>query len=167
MVAVAGLAAGCGDGQICSGGKCADGSAAGGGGVTGAGGSTASGLTLVTSAPSAYWQTGGQVTELATGNADVTINDAAMAQTWEGFGGAFNEMGWSYLSMLSEGDRANALRLLFGADGARFAFGRIPIGASDYAMSRYTLAETPGDTALASFSIDRDLDKLIPFVRAA
>jgi glucosylceramidase len=166
MVAVARLAAGCGGGQACSGGKCVDGSAAGGGGITGAGGSTAGALTLVTSAPGAYWQTG-QLTELTAGNADVTINDSATAQTWEGFGGAFNEMGWSYLSMLSDGDRATAIRLLFGADGARFAFGRIPIGASDYAMSRYTLDETPGDTALASFSIDRDLEKLIPFVRAA
>ena len=67
-------------------------------------------------------------------------------QTWEGFGGAFNEMGWNYLSMLSPADRDKAIQLLFGADGARFALGRIPIGASDYAMSRYTLDETPSDT---------------------
>ena len=39
------------------------------------------------------------------------------------------------------------MRLLFGAtDGARFAFGRIPIGASDYAINRYTLDETADDT---------------------
>ena len=33
-----------------------------------------------------------------------------------------------------------AIGLLFGADGARLAMGRIPIGASDYALERYTLA---------------------------
>ena len=65
------------------------------------------------------------------------------------------------------GDRDAAIRLLYGADGARFAFGRIPIGASDYAMDRYTLDETPDDTALADFSIDRDMEKLIPYVKAA
>ena len=168
MVAVACVAAGCGGGgQSCSGGTCVDGSAAGSSGSAGTAGTTALAPTLVTSAPGAYWKTDGQLTDLTTGNADVTVDDSATAQTWEGFGGAFNEMGWNYLSMLSDGDRATAIRLLFGADGARFAFGRIPIGASDYAMSRYTLDETPGDTTLASFSIDRDLDKLIPFVKAA
>jgi glucosylceramidase len=123
--------------------------------------------TLVTSAPGAYWQTDGMLTEVASGNADVTVDDGSIAQVWEGFGGAFNEMGWDVLSLLSDTDRDTALHLLYGADGARFAFGRIPIGASDYATDRYTLDETPGDTALTGFSIDRDMEKLIPFVKAA
>jgi glucosylceramidase len=123
--------------------------------------------TLVTSAPGAYWRTDGAITEVASGDADVTVDDASPAQTWEGFGGAFNERGWHYLSQLSAADRDTALRLLYGADGARFAFGRIPIGATDYAMDRYTLDETADDTSLASFSIDRDMEKLIPFVKAA
>ena len=99
--------------------------------------------TLITSAPGAYWKTDGQLTEVASGNADVTVSDVSTAQTWEGFGGAFNELGWQYLSMLSETDRDAALHLLYGADGARFAFGRIPIGATDYAIDRYTLDEAP------------------------
>jgi glucosylceramidase len=123
--------------------------------------------TLVTSAPGAYWKTDGALTEVTSGGATVTVNDAAIAQVWEGFGGAFNEWGWSVLSMLSPADRDRAIGLLFGADGARFTFGRIPIGATDYAMDRYTLDETPGDTSLADFSIDRDMMKLIPYVRAA
>lgn len=122
---------------------------------------------LVTSAPGAYWNTTAQVVEATVGNADVTVNDAATAQTWEGFGGAFNEMGWSFLSMLNPVDRDLAIHLLYGTDGARFAFGRIPIGASDYAMDRYTLDEMPGDTALVAFSIERDKNLLIPFVKAA
>ena len=104
---------------------------------------------------------------MITADADVTVNDGATAQTWEGFGGAFNEMGWSALSMLDDSARDTAIRLLYGADGARFAFGRIPIGATDYAMSRYTLDETADDTSLADFSIERDQEKLIPFVKAA
>jgi glucosylceramidase len=123
--------------------------------------------TLVTSAPGAYWKTDGALTAVASGNADVTVDDASTAQTWEGFGGAFNEMGWNDLSLLSEADRQTAIDLLYGDDGARFVFGRIPIGASDYAMDRYTLDETPGDTALADFSIARDLEKLIPYAKAA
>jgi glucosylceramidase len=162
----------CAAGQTCEGGACLCPSGA----IDCNGSCVASGTscgtpltepTLITSAPGAYWKTDGQLTEVTTGNADVTVDDTSPAQIWEGFGGSFNEMGWNDLSLLSEADRAAAIDLLFGADGARFAFGRIPIGASDYAMDRYTLDETPADTTLASFSIDRDMQKLIPYVKAA
>lgn len=121
---------------------------------------------LVTSADKAFWKTDGAVTEVTSGTPDVTVNDTA-AQTWEGFGGAFNEMGWKYLMLLNEADRAAALQLLFGNDGARFTMGRIPIGASDYAIERYTLDETAGDTQMADFSIAQDKMLLIPYVKAA
>jgi glucosylceramidase len=163
----------CSTGQSCAGGVCrcpsglldCNGSCV----PPGAGdcGAAVSGSLLVTSAPGAYWKTDDPLTEATSGNADVTVDETSTAQTWEGFGGAFNEKGWSVLSLLSQSDRDTAIRLLFGADGARFAFGRIPIGATDYAMDRYTLDETPDDAALAGFSIDRDMEKLIPFVKAA
>lgn len=157
----------CAPGQVCSAGTCVDGSAVGAVGTVdgGTGGST--GSTLVTSAEGSYWQTDGQLTEVTSGNVDVTVRDSSTAQDWEGFGGAFNEMGWHYLSMLSQSEQDRAIRLLYGEDGARFAFGRIPIGASDYAMDRYTLDETANDLTLADFSIDRDKQMLIPFVKAA
>ncbi len=123
---------------------------------------------LVTSAANAYWKTDGMLTEVTTGTADVTVNDASAAQTWEGFGGAFNEMGWKYLMTLSEADRNTALKLLFGDDGARFNLGRIPMGASDYAITRYTLDEKEGgDPMMTSFSIDHDKTYLLPYVKAA
>jgi glucosylceramidase len=97
----------------------------------------------------------------------VTVNDGTAMQTWEGFGGAFNEAGWSNLNMLSAADKAAALQLLFGVNGAHFARGRIPIGASDYALQRYTEDETANDTAMSGFSITRDMMYLIPYVKAA
>lgn len=155
------------------------------GGATGTGGNNASGAgdsvagstgtgggptvdlpAVVTSAQDAYWKTG-QLTEVTSGTADVTVNDSSPAQTFDGFGGAFNEKGWDYLSQLSEADRDTALKLLFGDDGARFVSGRIPIGANDYAMDRYSLNEMANDTTMANFSIERDRQKLIPFVKAA
>jgi len=123
---------------------------------------------LVTSGPNAYWQVGGTVTEVTSGDANVTVDSTRPAQTFTGFGGAINERGWKYLSNLSESDRAKALKLLFSAnDGAKFAYARIPIGANDYAIDRYTLDETPGDTQMAKFSIDRDRMYLIPYIKAA
>ena len=103
-----------------------------------------------------------------TTTADITVNDATTYQTWDGFGGSFNEMGWDNLSMLSATERDRAIKLLFDAtDGARFVFGRIPIGASDYAIDRYTLNETANDFTMTNFSIARDRMRLIPYIKAA
>jgi glucosylceramidase len=139
------------------------GGSAGSGGASGSGGSVAPANTLITSASGAYWKTG-TWTE-STGSANVTVNDANAYQTWEGFGGAFNEKGWSYLT--SQQMKDQAIALLFGKDGCNFAWGRIPIGASDYAMDRYSLNETAGDTTMSKFSIDRDKMRLIPYIKAA
>jgi glucosylceramidase len=167
----------CPAGQVCQAGacQCESGTLCNGscvapdGGACGSTGSTGSPPALVTSGPGAYWSTGGQLTEEPSAKADVTVDDSAQAQVWEGFGGAFNELGWSDLSLLSQADRDLAINLLYGADGARFTFGRIPIGASDYAVDRYTDDEVASgtDEQLASFSIDRDTLKLIPFIKAA
>jgi|SRR5450631_3701139 len=146
------------------------GSSAGGaqaaGGASSSGGTPMPSTVLVTSAANAYWKTDAKWTEVTSGNATVTVNDTE-AQSWDGFGGAFNELGWSYLTTKDMQDKA--IQMLFGDDGCRFGWGRIPIGASDYGVSRYTDDEvTSGsDTSMSSFSIDRDKEKLIPYIKAA
>jgi glucosylceramidase len=76
-------------------------------------------------------------------------------------------MGWDALSVVSS-EIPRAMKLLFDAnDGANFIYGRLPLGASDYSSSWYTLDDTAGDYAMEKFSIDRDKQKLIPFVKAA
>ncbi len=142
-----------------------------GGSEPGSGGeATGGGATepeLVTSGPDDYWNTAATVTEVASGTATLTVDAGTTFQLWHGFGGTFNEMGWDALSAVS-GEIATAMRLLFDADeGANFIFGRIPIGASDYAMSWYTLAETAGDYEMEHFSIERDREMLIPYIEAA
>jgi len=162
--------AGSGGGQAGdSGGTSSAGAGAGGGGAAGGAGTSGSGPTLpafVTSGPDDYWNTQGQVTEV-TGSADLSVDENTTYQRWDGFGGTFNEMGWDALSVVAS-EITRALTLLFDAeDGANFAYGRIPIGASDYSMSWYTLAETADDYAMSDFSIARDRDLLIPYIRAA
>jgi len=121
--------------------------------------------TLVTSTDGAYFMTDVPVVQVTSDTADVTVDESQVTQTWEGFGGAFNERGWSYLT--TAGLQDEALSLLFGEDGCRFVLGRIPIGANDYAIDRYTLDETAGDYQLEHFSLDRDRLWLIPYVKAA
>jgi glucosylceramidase len=145
----------------------------------GTGGADVPSTVLVTSAKDAYWKTG-TWTEATSGSATVTVNDGSAAQTWDGFGGAFNELGWKFLDSKDMQDQA--VKLLFSAtDGANFTWGRIPMGASDYGTSRYTLDDTgddvapngdesnrpAADTSLAKFSLDRDGQKLIPYIKAA
>jgi glucosylceramidase len=85
-----------------------------------------------------------------------------------GYGGAFNEKGWEALQALPQAKRDEVLRRIFGdRKGLSLTMGRIPIGASDYALSRYSLDDTPGDYAMQKFSIERDRKALIPYVKAA
>lgn len=147
------------------------GGAGGSGGQAGTtGGGTGGGSTgpeLMVSSSSAYWTTG-QVTKVTSGAADVNVDQNTKYQRWDGFGGCFNEMGWDALSVVSADDVAKAMKLLFDAhDGANFVYGRLPMGASDYSMSWYTLDDTAGDYTMDKFSIARDQQKLIPFIKAA
>lgn len=123
--------------------------------------------TLVTSGQDAYWQEG-EVTQVNGGNAESRVDLGQVHQNWLGFGGTFNEAGWDALSVLEASERERAIRLLFHArQGANFAWGRIPMGASDYAMDRYSLNDNANDFAMERFSIDRDRELMIPYIEAA
>ncbi len=127
-------------------------------------------VTITVSADGAYWRQAAAEAVAATAGAtaDLIVVGGSLRQEIDGFGGAFNEQGWDAVAALDEATRQRALRLLFDPrDGARFLFGRLPIGASDYALDRYTLDDVPGDYALEHFSIERDRRLLIPYVRAA
>ncbi len=43
----------------------------------------------------------------------------------------------------------------------------MPIGANDYAVNWYSHNETEGDFAMENFSIDRDKERLIPYIKEA
>jgi glucosylceramidase len=94
--------------------------------------------------------------------------DGMQDQLWEGFGGCFNELGWSALSALRAIDRERVVQALFDRkDGCRFNLCRLPIGASDYALEWYSCNETEGDLEMEHFTIDRDRRFLIPYIRMA
>ena len=88
-------------------------------------------------------------------------------QTVEGFGGCFNELGYIALSSLEPERQAEVLDALFGKDGCAFNWGRIPIGADDYADIWYSHDENDGDYGMEKFSIERDEKYLLPYIREA
>ena len=102
-----------------------------------------------------------------TAAADLAL-DGSRHQTWSGFGGCFNELGWDAIGLLADRDRAELLHGLFAPDGElRLTIGRLPIGANDYSRSWYSLDEEDGDWELERFSIARDRGCLIPYIAAA
>jgi glucosylceramidase len=136
------------------------------GGTNAAGTTSVSVPQVITSDQTTKWKTG-TYTEVTTGTADITVGTSG-GQSYIGFGGTFNEVGWDVMKSLSDADRTAVMKALFSADGGiNFAWGRIPIGASDYGLTWYTLDDTANDTSMSKFSIDHDKTNLIPFIDAA
>ena len=99
---------------------------------------------------------------------DLAVDLANPAQKIEGFGGCFNELGWTSLNALTPEDRDHILHDLFAPGvGTNFNLCRMPIGANDFSRDWYSYDETPDDFSLQHFSIANDLETLVPFIKSA
>jgi glucosylceramidase len=98
---------------------------------------------------------------------NVTVFPDSCLQPIDGFGGCFNELGWTALSALSETDRKQVIEDLFGEAGMNFTYCRMPVGANDFSRDWYSYNETANDFEMTHFSIDNDKETLIPFIHAA
>jgi len=129
-----------------------------------------------------YWKL--QTETLTAGDASVasvTVRSSQPQQTIQGWGTCFNELDHDAWSLLSEQDRQLFMARVFNPKGdLRFNVGRIPVGASDYGCDWYSCDETPQtgtdangypvyetDFEMRHFTIERDLTKVIPSIKAA
>lgn len=100
--------------------------------------------------------------------ADVIVDQTKTAQTIEGFGTCFNELGWTSLNKLDPEARAGIMKELFSPGvGANFTICRMPIAANDFALDWYSYNETDGDFEMKDFTIENDRNTLIPFINEA
>ena len=113
------------------------------------------------------WQVMEAVAADTPAEASVVVDLSAVKQTVEGFGTCFNELGWTSLSELSEADRTAILEDLFTPAGMNLTMARMPLGANDFSVDYYSYAPVAGDLTMEHFTIDRDRQMLIPFIRAA
>lgn len=88
-------------------------------------------------------------------------------QKIEGFGGGFNELSYIALEKVEKGKRDEVIKNLFDKEECNFNYCRIPIGASDYAESWYSLNEVEDDYEMKCFTIERDKKYLIPYINSA
>lgn len=90
-------------------------------------------------------------------------------QTMVGFGASITDAS-AYLiqTRMAPEARDALLRSLFGREdgGLGFSFTRVTVGASDFSLDHYSLADTP-DPSLAGFSTRRMEEQVFPTVRAA
>ncbi|WP_234124350.1 glycoside hydrolase family 30 protein [Clostridium hydrogenum] len=111
-----------------------------------------------------FWKEGELKSEKYEDTLEVT---SERKQKVKGFGGCFNEAGWETLKKLDNQTRNKILDDLFNEEGCSFNVGRLPMGASDYALEWYSYDETPDDYELKNFSIERDKEYLIPYIKEA
>ncbi|MBK9797280.1 MAG: glycoside hydrolase family 30 protein [Holophagaceae bacterium] len=98
----------------------------------------------------------------------IQVEPGLTFQTIEGFGGAFTEAAAVTWFSLSPARREEVLQAYFHpVAGHGYTLCRVPMGSCDFALGNYAHVETEGDVELATFTIARDRQALIPFIRAA
>jgi glucosylceramidase len=108
------------------------------------------------------------IVNAATTGTYVAVDTTTKYQTIDGFGGCFNEVGWKVLNFLSAAGRDSIIKAIFDTvTGCKFNMCRMPIGASDYGNSWYSLNENANDTLMTRISIARDSAYLLQYIKAA
>ncbi len=102
----------------------------------------------------------------------IKVDEGTRFQKIDGFGASFNEAGMICINSLSTKVQDNIFKTLFDADsGAGYTIMKSPIAACDFASAGpwYSYNETPGDTSMDHFSIQRDLgpDGLVTYINRA
>lgn len=103
----------------------------------------------------------------AQGVPDVNIHLHETEEEVLGFGATFSVSGWEALSLLKESERKHVMQALFSKEGLNLIFCLTPIGASVFTDEWYSYDEKENDFHLDEFSIEKDEETLIPFIKEA
>ncbi len=132
------------------------------------------------------------VSTTVVGKPQAVFSTSDVMSTFQAWGTCFNELDWYALQRLSPAAQQEYYERMFSPTGdLRFALGRIPVGASDYAgpenfydpsvfhqrnepinlaESWYSCDEVPAgqtDFQMEHFTIERDKKHIIPFIKKA
>jgi len=110
-----------------------------------------------------------QLTEFTAADTSVKISilPGEKFQTITGFGGSFTEASAYLLNQLSKENREKILEAYFGETGARYSLTRTHMNSSDFSLVNYSYAPVEGDVELEHFSIEEDLNDIIPMIKDA
>jgi len=97
----------------------------------------------------------------------VFVNEKVTFQTIEGIGGAITDAAAETFYKMPEGKRNEIIEAYFGkGKGIGYNLVRVNIASCDFSSGSYSYIDE-GDTSLASFTIDHDLQYKIPMVKEA
>ena len=102
----------------------------------------------------------------------IVVDDKIHLQVIDGFGASFNEAGMIALNALDPDAQDSVFKMLFDpSSGAGYTLMKSPIAACDFASAGpwYSYNDTPGDTLMEHFTVERDLgpNGLITFIKKA
>jgi glucosylceramidase len=98
---------------------------------------------------------------------DLFLRPEETFQQITGIGGSFTEASASLLNRLSPENREKIVQAYFGEEGARYSLTRTPMNSCDFSLGHYSYAPVEDDIELLHFSVDEDMDDLIPMIREA
>ncbi len=111
---------------------------------------------------------GGSTPSQSSDNLTLDLDPGVRFQTIRGFGGAFTESaGWA-LSKLGTEERKEVIDRCFNpVTGSGYTLCRSHINSCDFSLGNYSACESPDDTELAGFTLEREEKWLLPFIRDA
>jgi glucosylceramidase len=96
----------------------------------------------------------------------VFVNPQKTFQTFLGIGGAITDASAEVFAKLNAEQQDQFLQSLYGEEGIGYNIIRTSIHSSDFGLGSHTYI-TEGDSGLNSFSIAKDKEKRIPFIKRA
>ena len=97
----------------------------------------------------------------------VQLNPEETYQKIVGFGGSFTESTAYLINQLSDENRKKIIDAYFADSGARYSLTRTHMNSSDFSVSNYSYAPVEGDKELEHFSVEEDMDDIIPMIKDA
>ncbi len=98
---------------------------------------------------------------------EVTVEKTSVNDCFSGFGTAITGSSCYLLSTMTKEQRTDFLNDVYGENGLGLSVARLSMGASDYSPFVYSYCDTPNDTELNTFSIDRDREFIVPMIKEA
>ncbi|MFT4739866.1 MAG: glucosylceramidase, partial [Marivirga sp.] len=96
----------------------------------------------------------------------VFVNPRKTFQKYLGIGGAITDASAEVFSKLNDVQQDSLLQSLYGKEGIGYNIIRTSIHSSDFGLGSHTYIEE-GDAALKTFSIEKDKEKRLPFIKRA
>jgi glucosylceramidase len=96
----------------------------------------------------------------------IFVNPNKTFQKYLGIGGAITDASSEVFATLNDEQQNTLLQSLYGDNGIGYNIIRTSIHSSDFGLGSYTYIEE-GDIDLKTFSIEKDMEKRIPFIKRA